>query len=256
MLHLLDESLEAFLRAQTPLPAAEIDLAFEAPDRTWSAGVTKPTVNVFLYDVRRCVEESSGAGMELIERDGIQYHRQALPRIELQYLVTAWTSDVRDEHHLLGSLLAAVLKSPELPVAHARGPFATTPPLPRLRVAAADGESRADLWSAIDGQLKPGLQLTVTATVDAAQAKPAGPPTRALDIETVDRTQADRRSRRHRVAGKAADPGSLVRSPRGVAWVDEGGRFLVTAEPGDPVVVEAATPKEAIVPETGDIVVE
>lgn len=35
MLHLLDESLEHFLRTAVPLPPKEIDVSFEAPDRDW-----------------------------------------------------------------------------------------------------------------------------------------------------------------------------------------------------------------------------
>jgi Pvc16 N-terminal domain len=256
LLHLLDESLEAFLRAETPLPAAEIDVSFEAPDRTWSAGITKPTVNMFLSDVRRCGDETR-AGAEVVERDGIAMRRQPLPKVELQYLVTAWTTDVRDEHHLLGSMLAALFKNPELPAAHARGPFAATEPRPTLRVASADAESRAEFWSAIDGQLKPGLQVIVTAPIDAALMAPAGPPTKAVEIETVDGRDARRRSRRHRVGGKASEPGAMVRSPRGVAWVDEKGRFLVPAEPGDPVIVEGESPpKPSRRARPDDIVVE
>ena len=53
MLHLLDETLEAFLRAEVPLPARQIDVSFSAPDSEWGAAVTKPTVNLFLWDVKR-----------------------------------------------------------------------------------------------------------------------------------------------------------------------------------------------------------
>ena len=53
MLHLLDESLEAFLRATVPLPRREVDVAFAAPDRDWAARVSRPTVNLYLWDVRR-----------------------------------------------------------------------------------------------------------------------------------------------------------------------------------------------------------
>lgn len=46
MLHLLDASLETFLRLTVPLPEREIDISFEAPDRDWGARVTRPTVDV------------------------------------------------------------------------------------------------------------------------------------------------------------------------------------------------------------------
>ena len=50
MLHLLDETLEAFLRAEVPLPARQVDVSFAAPDSEWGAAVTKPTVNLFLWE--------------------------------------------------------------------------------------------------------------------------------------------------------------------------------------------------------------
>ena len=39
MLHLLDETLEAFLREAVPLPARDVDIAFAAPDGEWSAAL-------------------------------------------------------------------------------------------------------------------------------------------------------------------------------------------------------------------------
>ena len=52
MLHLLDESMEAFLRAEVPLSVRDVDVVFEAPDGDWAAGVSRPTVNLYLWDVR------------------------------------------------------------------------------------------------------------------------------------------------------------------------------------------------------------
>ena len=57
MLNLLDESLEAFLRAEVPLPSKNVDVSFEAPDSDWGAGVTKPTLNLYLWDLRLNFDE-------------------------------------------------------------------------------------------------------------------------------------------------------------------------------------------------------
>lgn len=101
MLHLLDETLAAFLRAEVPLPEREVDVAFEAPDRDWGAAVTRPTVNLYLWDVRRNSDERE-AGMELVkDGNGHKHRRPPLPRIDCRYLVTAWTNELRDEHALL-----------------------------------------------------------------------------------------------------------------------------------------------------------
>ena len=75
-------------------------MSFEAPDRDWSAKLTRPTVNLFLWDIRRSTERAR-PGSRRLERDGRLVRRLPLPRVELRYLVTAWTSDHGDERALL-----------------------------------------------------------------------------------------------------------------------------------------------------------
>jgi len=53
VLELIDSTLESFFRATVPLSAQDVDVSFEPPDREWSAKLTRPTVNVFLFDIRR-----------------------------------------------------------------------------------------------------------------------------------------------------------------------------------------------------------
>ena len=66
MLNLLDETLSAFLRKTVPLPAREVDIVFDAPDGEWAAGVSRPTVNLYLWDVRPNLAERE-YGEELID---------------------------------------------------------------------------------------------------------------------------------------------------------------------------------------------
>jgi hypothetical protein len=182
MLHLLDESLEAFLRAAVPLPARDIDVVFEAPDGAWAAGVSRPTVDLYLWDVRPNMSERE-YGEELVSRDnGKRFRRDPLPRIDCRYLVTAWTSEVRDEHSLLGDVLAALLLHPAIGAEHLQGAFAEVRPLPGIRLRTGDGSENSDFWSALGGQLKPGLDLVVTATIDAAALAVAGPPAEELVV--------------------------------------------------------------------------
>lgn len=179
MLNLLDDSLESFLRAAVPLTTHDVDISFAAPDRDWGARVTRPTVDLFLWDVRRNLAEQD-AGEELAPghngRNGRRERRAPLPRMDCRYLVTAWTSEVRDEHSLLGAVLQACLVTAELPEQYLQGAYRDVRPLPALRVGMPDGKDTADFWSAIGGQLKPGLDLVVTATVPAAIGVPVGPP--------------------------------------------------------------------------------
>src|SRR6266508_5955134 len=187
MLHLLDESLEAFLRATVPLGKREVDVSFAAPDRDWAARVG----------------------------NGRPMRRPPLPRVDCRYLVTAWTSEVQDEHSLLGHTLAALLLHDTIDERYLQGSFARVRPIPTIEVAGSDGRDNSDFWSALGGQLKPGLDVVVTATVDAATLVAVGPP---VDRYTIR------------------------------AWrkVDED-----PAEPGDAVSVDGAVRGQ--VPETGPI---
>ncbi len=255
MLHLLDETLEAFLRAEVPLPGRDVDVAFEAPDRDWGAGVTKPTVNLFLWDVRRNLEDREH-GVEMVEENGQRLRRQPLPRVDCRYLVTAWTTETRDEHALLGSVLETLLQHREINPEHLQGAYAPVRPLPSLAVAAADGRDQSDFWSALGGQLKPGLDVLVTATVDTGALAAAGPPVERYDIVLAGVGDADQHSRRGLVAGRARDDeaeGTPVRTPRGSGTVSNEGAFLVPAEPGDEVVVEGDKPRRRKVPAKGHI---
>jgi hypothetical protein len=183
VLHLLDETLEAFLRSVVPLPPREIDVAFEAPDGEWSAALSaKPTVDLYLWDIRPNLSERE-SGEVVIEENGRRVRRAPLPRVDCRYLVTAWTSEVRDEHSLLGDVLSALLLYPVIEAEHLQGIFAGVRPLPGLRLRTGDGSENSDFWSALGGQLKPGLDLVVTVTVDATLRTVAGPPVETVHVE-------------------------------------------------------------------------
>lgn len=222
MLHLLDESLEQFLRAEVPLPERDVDVSFDAPDKDWGARITRPTVNVFLWDLRRNLDEQEG-GLELHQQENGQWvRRPPLPRLDCRYLVTAWTSDVRDEHSLLGSVLHAFMLAPVLAEKYLRGPYAAVRPLPALRAALPEGKDTADFWSALGGQLKPGLDLVVTATVLAVPGWPVAPPVTEYQIGVHD-AEGDPALNTTTVAGQAPDgtPGDVILTPDGPAVIGE-----------------------------------
>jgi hypothetical protein len=192
MLHLLDETLSAFLRTTVPLPVRDVDIAFDAPDGEWAAGVSRPTVNLYLWDVRPNLAERE-FGEELVEQgDGRKFRRKLLPRVDCRYLVTAWTSEVGDEHSLLGDVMAQLLLHEIIEPQHLVGPFANTRPLPAIRLRSGDGSENSDFWSALGGQLKPGLDMVVTATVDVAALRLAGPPVQPGGLEVVARDTGNR----------------------------------------------------------------
>lgn len=245
MLHQLDESLERLMRSATGLAKTDVDIVFDAPDNEWAGRITKPTINLFLWDIRRSQDEHD-VGRERISRNGQEFWRSKPPRMAFSYLVTAWTAETRDEHRLLGGILTALLANPVIADTHLTASLSEAGAQPTLRVARPDSKDFADFWSAIGGQLKPGLDLSVTATVDPGIVQPAGPPTEQFSTELVDRTDTRRTSATDRMGGHVDDPmavGALVTSPRGSTRVDSDGNFLVPARPGDTVTIHLQEPE-------------
>jgi hypothetical protein len=179
LIHLVDQALEKFLRATVPLPEAAIDVSFAAPDRAWGSGITKPSVNVYLWDVKRSAPRAQAGQIEMTE-DGQVYRRPPYPVVHLTYFVTAWASELRDEHQLLGSVLRAVLSSAELPAEHVPDDFKKLSPI-LLEIASSEQRKPGDFSSTLDGQLKPGLEVRVTIEVDAFGWVEAGPPTEGIE---------------------------------------------------------------------------
>jgi len=183
-LNLLDDSLGAFLRATVPLASTEVDIAFDAPDREWGSRVNRPTVNLYLWDVR---ENRSERDLGLVvqtdeDRKGHRTNQRVGPRpvLDCRYLVTAWTTEAGDEHALLGRVLGAILMNPVLAPEYCKGPLSVADSL--IRLSLADGTDNSDFWSALGGQLKPGLDLVVSLTVDVAAVVEAGPPVETLVV--------------------------------------------------------------------------
>lgn len=240
MLNLLDESLQTFLRAAVPLPESTIDVSFDAPDREWGARISRPTVNLYLWDVRPNLRQRE-AGVELVpDGDNRGRLRKPFPRVDCRYLVTAWTAEVRDEHLLLGATLAALLRTEELDKQHLHEAIRAVRPLPTLEVS-ADGGQSSDFWSALGNQLKPGLDLTVTVTVETAVSVPVGADVERFLVRSSTMDRAPVSDRQFYGVRTGAPAGSAATSPRGAGRVDADGRAVVPAADGDAITLDGET---------------
>ena len=180
MIHTIDKSLERFLRDSVPLPEESIDVSFDAPDRTWGAAVTRPTINIFLWEICRNPDRPGGGGMEQRVRNGDVQRRRGLPVVDLHYFVTAWATESADEHQLLGSLISCVLSNDQLPVEVLPDELAES--RIRLALSSHDTHMSPDFWSALDGRMKPGLQLELSLPIDAFQWRSASPPAAEIGL--------------------------------------------------------------------------
>lgn len=252
MLNLIDDAIESFLRARVPLGATEIDVSFEAPDRGWSAKLMRPTVNLFLWDIRKSASRSR-TGIEEVERNGLTERRLALPVVELRYLVTAWTSDHGDERALLAGLMQTILAHSHIPVEFLPDSFVDVRPPTMLM--ARTGEEHIDVFRALEGQLKPGISMIVVTDVDTDMSRPVGPEITSIELSTTDVT-GDATSTSRRVAGDVlvdGAVGTVVESPIDSTTVNDAGRFLIRANAGDELTLHSSPERKVVVPESGGV---
>lgn len=256
MLDSVDESLERFLRAAVPLSARNTDVSFEAPDREWAAKLTnRPTVNLFLWDIKRSTDRSR-TGLETYEHNGQVRRRMALPRIELRYLISTWTADHRDNRILMSGLLRVLLGHSEIPAEHVAEPLRDLSPLSIIMTRG--GEAGIDVFKALDGQLKPTLDILIVTDVDTDVSEIAASPVEEFAFVLGDRTVPTRQTETRLVAGRVnldGAAGRSVSSPRGHTVVDSTGRFLVRAQAGDELIIDLDPPQTVVVPEHGGVVV-
>ncbi|MDH3754029.1 MAG: DUF4255 domain-containing protein [Acidimicrobiia bacterium] len=254
MLHLLDESIESFLRAQVPLGSQEIDVSFEAPDKEWAAQLNRPTVNLFLWDIARSTLRAE-SGFARREVNGQMMETWAPIPVEFRYLVTAWTSEHSDEHQLLGALLRTLLGARVLPAEYLTGELVMFGE-PTMSTPSSADRVQTDLWKALDGQLKPGIEITLTLPIPASDPRELAAPTEEFGLSVANMRDPGAGSTTRRVAGEIKLPeavGAVVRSPRGATKVNDAGNFLVRAKVGDEIVVETDPPRTVTVPESGGV---
>jgi hypothetical protein len=168
MLHELDEVLRQLLIREIPIKNGEVDIAFDQPEREWSTRLSRPTLNLFLHDIRENLKLRASQQW-LIEHnpDGTATQRRTPVRVDLHYMITAWANEPDDEHNLLARALMALFRQPHLPQDLLPDSLKDQPtPIP-LRVAQEDElRNVADVWNALDNEMRPSIALTVTLALD------------------------------------------------------------------------------------------
>jgi hypothetical protein len=212
MLNDLDETIKQLLirAGGGDFAPSQVDISFDIPNREWSTGIQRPTINCYLFDIheRRSLREE-GWRVEGRGRGEPTRHKPLL-FFDISYLITAWTRAIEDEHHLLWSALATLSRFPVLNDQAIYldddvldNPFLPAAPVvagrPRLvdclqgalstvfgraeaspiytSIAQLEGvlKSPGEFWTALENQLKPSLNYVVTLAMDR-QAMRAGAP--------------------------------------------------------------------------------
>jgi hypothetical protein len=169
----LDETIRKLLQQELPIKNGEIEIKFDQPKREWSAHLNRPTVNLFLYDLRENPvlrqhgwEQIAGNGNG--RGDNQLAHLKRTPfRVDCFYMLTTWASDPEDEHRLLSSTLLALFRFPVLPADRLMGSLKKQPFEVPARLANHDRLTNpAEVWSSLDNEMRPSISYIITLALD------------------------------------------------------------------------------------------
>jgi len=169
----LDETIRKLLQQELPIKNGEIEIKFDQPKREWSARLNRPTVNLFLYDLRENPvlrqhgwEQIAGNGNG--RGDNQLAHLKRTPfRVDCFYMLTTWASDPEDEHRLLSSTLLALFRFPVLPADRLMGSLKKQPFEVPARLANHDRLTNpAEVWSSLDNEMRPSISYIITLALD------------------------------------------------------------------------------------------
>ena len=164
----LDETIKQLLIKKGGLDGGTVDISFEIPNREWSASISKPRINLYLYDIR---ENHNLRGTEWSvtkNQNGTTSRKKNASRLDLSYLITVWAKDIADEHRLLWQIMSTLFRFPVLPPEILMGNLSKQE-YPILTTAAQpDGlfNNPADFWSALDNEIKPSINYVLTVPLD------------------------------------------------------------------------------------------
>lgn len=258
----LDETLRQLLVAELPVKNGEIDIAFDQPRREWSARLTRPTVNLFLYDLRQNPAlrhhgiEPAGNG----RGNSKQANLKRTPyRVDCFYMLTSWATEAEDEHRLLTRSLLALFRYPVLPTDHLVGSLKSQPfPLQTFLAHHDRLTNPAEVWSSLDNEMRPSISLIVTLALDP-WVEFTSPIVRTLNLRAgqaeglpgsnrlVDGTLSERVDFGGEVRTRNGEPTAGIQvAIKGSGWFatsDERGRYILGSIPPGKYTLVAWPPK-------------
>jgi hypothetical protein len=220
MLADLDEALRTLLKRDLARHGFNgVEVLFDAPDKEWSAGLSSPAVNLFLYNVREARELRPIEWELRHDANGRSGELRPPLVVDASYAVTAWTRAVEDEHRLLSQVLAILYAYGELPGEILAGTLANgSQPFPlNTRVARERQDDKSDFWTAVGGQFKASLDFVVTVSCPSGTLLERGPEVRTQTVRMRHSDGAPARiEEAHRVGGLVTDANG---EPVANAWV-------------------------------------
>jgi hypothetical protein len=193
MLEDLDTSLQALLAKELPLVNEKPNgfaIRFEAPSREFnSKRGGNPALSLYLYNIQENRQMRGRTWQSRLEDGAFTTYRPDV-KLDCSYMVTAWANEPDQEHRLLAAAARVFFRNPVLPKGLREGAL-NDAGVVTLQVAQPESFKDAiDIWSVIDGDLKPSLRVTVTIPLDLNEPPipPAGtkPVLEGLRFTTAD----------------------------------------------------------------------
>jgi hypothetical protein len=226
----LDEALRRLLRRELDRHGFDgVDIAFDAPSSEWSAKLTAPTVDLFLYDLRETPGQAEASPRDM-RINGAAMTVPPPLRLEVTYAVTAWSNAVEDEHRLLSQTLAILFSHASLPADLLEGRLESAARLRAIETEVGRPKSeKAQFWTSIGGSFKASIDYAVRLEVASGAVFTRGPEVRTQTVRMdLRRANGERRPEELvRFGGTVRDgEGDPVRD----AWVvlEDAGRWTTS----------------------------
>jgi hypothetical protein len=169
MINDLDETIRELILTGGRFEPDSVEVSFDQPTGDWAAGLTRPTINCYLYDIRENLELRSAEWRVERNSEGLASKRLAPRRFDLSYLITVWTQNqVDDEHAILWRVLGALARHAPLPAERLRGQLQNQPfPVPTQTAQPSMAvQNMPDLWGVMENQLRPSIDYVVTLAME------------------------------------------------------------------------------------------
>jgi hypothetical protein len=166
MLNELDETLKTLLLQDLPrvterIEADGFDVSFDVPNREFRSRLTRPTLSLYLYNIQEN-RDLRGRVWSVTRNNGSVTTRRPPVRLDCNYMVTAWSNEVEDEHRLLTGAARVLFRNPILPSDVLQGELAGDIEIMTEVAQPESFKDVVDIWSVLDNDLHPSVRVKIT----------------------------------------------------------------------------------------------
>jgi len=172
-------------------------ITFEMPDDKWQNGVSTPTVNCYLYDLRENTENRLWEPWIQSQNESNRVARRLPPlALDCTYCITTWAKNgdeaIGGEHRLMSQVMGVLVRFAELPEDVLKESLADmwyASPERRIHfrtaVARPDGIKNApDFWGTLNQQIRPSVNYVVTLPFMVDDKDPTTPIVKKYTVKT------------------------------------------------------------------------